>query len=220
MLWGLVIGLDSRHVSLSLLLFALAMGMFFFLTLKRAHVLLYIGLSAVICLHGLWLTDESLFTLLLLLFMTIMAGFRLPEKALFLYIGIHLGLSVLVSVIQGNAVLEMIIMTGFFYFLVISLNRIIHTVQEKQAMYEQLLGEYRKLKRMNLTAEREARLEERTKIARDIHDSVGHRLTALIMKLEVLAIQHEGADYKALKQMAQDSLNETRAAVKALEAEE
>ena len=39
---------------------------------------------------------------------------------------------------------------------------------------------------MNLNAESDARMQERTAIARDIHDSVGHRLTALIMKLEML----------------------------------
>nr|WP_245251006.1 histidine kinase [Virgibacillus litoralis] len=73
---------------------------------------------------------------------------------------------------------------------------------------------------MNLAAERDARLEERTKIARDIHDSVGHRLTALIMKLEMLSIQNNSAEYSELKVMAQGSLDQTRHAVKALQREE
>ena len=59
-------------------------------------------------------------------------------------------------------------------------------VASKRQLYEELLSEYRKLVRMNLKAENNARMKERTNIARDIHDSVGHRLTALIMKLEIL----------------------------------
>lgn len=73
---------------------------------------------------------------------------------------------------------------------------------------------------MNLLAEETARVEERNRIARDIHDSVGHRLTALIMKLETLAIQTKNEDYRELKKMAEDSLGETRQAVKTLQAEE
>ncbi|MFD2195544.1 sensor histidine kinase [Oceanobacillus bengalensis] len=92
--------------------------------------------------------------------------------------------------------------------------------KEQKETYEMLLGEYRKLKRMNLSVEHNARVEERTKIARDIHDSVGHRLTALIMQLEMLTIQNKSNEYEDLKKMAKDSLEETRHAVKTLQAEE
>jgi len=82
-----------------------------------------------------------------------------------------------------------------------------------------LLSEYRSMKRRIFTDERAARQEERTQIARDIHDSVGHKLTALLMQLEVLRMQADerlAPQVTELKELAKESLEETRSAVKSL----
>src|SRR5699024_2771175 len=65
-----------------------------------------------------------------------------------------------------------------------------------------------------------AKAEERTRIAREIHDSVGHRLTALMMKVEMLYLETEQEKLVELKDLANESLEETRAAVKTLESTE
>jgi Signal transduction histidine kinase len=86
-----------------------------------------------------------------------------------------------------------------------------------QARYDALLGEYRGLKRRLTSEEELARQEERALISREIHDSVGHKLTALVMQLEAyrLKAREEDRDTVAmLKQLAQDSLEETRRAVR------
>ncbi|PRO66554.1 sensor histidine kinase [Alkalicoccus urumqiensis] len=84
---------------------------------------------------------------------------------------------------------------------------------------EALFSEYRKLKRRVIDAEKAARQEERTQIAREMHDSVGHQLTALMMQLEVAAMKAP-ADmrtvFTGLKELASDSLAETRRAVQKL----
>lgn len=87
-------------------------------------------------------------------------------------------------------------------------------------MYEALKGDYRRLKRYARLTEEEARNEERTKIARDIHDSVGHKLTALLMQMELASLKYGKEAFAPLKKLAKESLEETRAAVKALKAEE
>ena len=92
--------------------------------------------------------------------------------------------------------------------------------REQKELYEELLSEYRKLMRMNLAVENNARLQERNNIARDIHDSVGHRLTAIIMKLEILSIQNSNSNYDELKSMAKESLEEIRKSVKTMQTEE
>ncbi|WP_280771996.1 sensor histidine kinase [Salipaludibacillus daqingensis] len=84
---------------------------------------------------------------------------------------------------------------------------------------EALLSEYRKMKRQLISGEKAVREEERTEIAREIHDSVGHKLTALLMQLEVFRMKssHEiSGEVQELKQLAKDSLEETRSAVKKL----
>lgn len=92
--------------------------------------------------------------------------------------------------------------------------------RDVQTMYEQLMSEYRQLRRAHIQAENDVRMKERTNIARNIHDSVGHRLTALMMRLEMLAIQRKDETFRELKQMAEESLQETRSAVHALEHKE
>lgn len=85
--------------------------------------------------------------------------------------------------------------------------------------YEVLLTEYRSLKRRLATEEDSARQEERVLVGHEIHDSVGHKLTALLMQIESLRLKNgnpyqEEAD--VLKRLAYDSLEETRRAVKTL----
>jgi signal transduction histidine kinase len=105
---------------------------------------------------------------------------------------------------------------AMFFFITMKLNEINADMKEQRHLYDQLLGEYRKLKRVLYVTERNSRAEERTRIARDIHDAVGHNLTALLMKIEMLSIQYGEHHFKDLKELAADSLEETREAVKAL----
>ncbi|ADU28980.1 sensor histidine kinase [Evansella cellulosilytica] len=93
-------------------------------------------------------------------------------------------------------------------------------LQEKN---EALLSEYRRLKRRIASDEKDARQEERAEIAREIHDSVGHRLTALLMQLEVFRMQAQSEEkekIQELKLLAKESLEETRNAVKTLKHED
>lgn len=96
--------------------------------------------------------------------------------------------------------------------------------QEYKNNYKQLSDQYTQIKRQMVTQEQVARQEERSHIAREIHDSVGHRLTALLMQLEVArhqATEEESKQYFTdLKALAQESLHDTRTAVKALRSDE
>lgn len=102
--------------------------------------------------------------------------------------------------------------------------RNIHTeYREARKRYDALLSEHRHLKRQVKSTEKTARLEERTNIARQIHDSVGHKLTSLLLQLEIFRLnQGHEIQEKAMqmKQLAQESLDETRNAVKALKDQE
>ncbi|WP_078380654.1 sensor histidine kinase [Sutcliffiella halmapala] len=87
------------------------------------------------------------------------------------------------------------------------------------ARYDALLSEYRELKRRLVSDEEVARQEERMLIGHEIHDSVGHKLTALLMQLEVFRLKASERDIgqvESLKALANQSLEETRSAVKML----
>ncbi|WP_339230306.1 sensor histidine kinase [Oceanobacillus sp. FSL K6-2867] len=88
-----------------------------------------------------------------------------------------------------------------------------------RARYDALLSEYRSVKRRLSSDEELARQEERVLIGHEIHDSVGHKLTALLMQLEVFRLQaaeDDKSQIESLKELANQSLEETRNAVKML----
>ncbi|TYS63476.1 sensor histidine kinase [Sutcliffiella horikoshii] len=116
----------------------------------------------------------------------------------------------------------------FLFIMLIGVGSLIHRYYRDNEKFDRewksLLVEYRVLKRQVLENEEVARVEERNRIARDIHDSVGHQLTALMMQLAV-AEQAAGEEkvasiVKQSKQLARESLDGMRKAVKALQGEE
>ena len=116
----------------------------------------------------------------------------------------------------------------FLIIMLIGVGALIHRYYRDNEKFDRewksLLVEYRVLKRQVLENEEVARVEERNRIARDIHDSVGHQLTALMMQLAV-AEQAAGEEkvasiVKQSKQLARESLDGMRKAVKALQGEE
>jgi len=86
--------------------------------------------------------------------------------------------------------------------------------------YGALLSEYRQLKRVAAGSADAARAEERISVARRLHDSVGQRLTSLLLQLEVERLSSATDEQRRrateLKRLAQLSLDETREAVSAL----
>src|SRR5690606_13050302 len=151
----------------------------------------------IIVLHGILLTDNYLFTILLLLFESIIASYRMNGNRLILFLSVQLILSIGFIYAQSEQI-GFYLLVMMAYYIIFTMNQQRAELLEQRQMYEELVGEYRKLKRINLLNEENVRTEERNRIARDIHDSVGHRLTALIMKLEMLAIQTKNDEYRAL----------------------
>lgn len=57
--------------------------------------------------------------------------------------------------------------------------------ERKDMLYKELLDAHRKLKQYTDEVNRLSVVEERNRIARDIHDTLGHNMTALIMQLQM-----------------------------------
>ncbi len=86
--------------------------------------------------------------------------------------------------------------------------------------YASLLNDFRIHKRRAFQSEKTARAEERTMIAREMHDAVGHKLTALLMQVELLREELPAGSYSSIKAMAAECLEETRKAVRLMQGEE
>jgi len=57
--------------------------------------------------------------------------------------------------------------------------------EKKDLLYKELLETHKKLKEYTNEVQRLSVIEERNRIARDIHDNLGHNMTALIMQLQM-----------------------------------
>ncbi|MBB5325054.1 signal transduction histidine kinase [Anoxybacillus tepidamans] len=223
-LWAGYLYEHFQHASkLPLLLFisACAIGVYFFLSITKHPFFLFILIDFLILLEE-WLSPlpKNMYVLLLFLYLYVEAIFQLSIKKFRLFTAVTFLFSAIVTLLFQNKEVEWLIAFAIFSAISIVLNEYVYEREEQQEMYERLLGEYRRLKRLNYETERSARLEERTRIARDIHDSVGHKLTALLMQLEMLSICEPKDEYEQLKMLVRDSLEETRQAVKALQTEE
>jgi len=127
----------------------------------------------------------------------------------------------------ANPHLSQIIWYGIFYLLVVLAMVHYQSLHQREIEERQknnaLLDEYRRMKRQLVTEEEQTRQDERMLIGHEIHDSVGHKLTALLMQFEVFRIhaaENDKEKIENLKKLAEQSLEETRRAVKSFKSRE
>lgn len=202
--------------------------LFFILPLVKNSwgVLLLISTNTIIATVTLFPYNGELnFYLLLLLSVLMAEGFyRLPIKLSVINAVVSVA-GFIISVLASYLSLVNSSFYLLYLFLLLVALLFYKRTQDKltdiEARYQAVFQEYRDLKRKGITEEELARQEERVLIAHEIHDSVGHKLTALIMQLEMFRLQitEEFKDrVQGLKNLANESLSETRRAVKSLKA--
>lgn len=218
-LWTMLIIYESNYIAISLLFMAISVALYFLLSVKKASLFLFLALSSLMMVHSFFV-DYYFYTFTLLIYLTIFSLYRLKTSQLYRYIGLHFLYIGLLNIGQGTFVPEALLIYGFIGYLTILAHSYYMKRQSSLEEYERLEGDLRRLKRRNMTMEEAARMEERTKIMRELHDSVGHKLTALIMKAEMLAIQTGEESYRELKRMAEEGLEKTREAVSVLKSED
>ncbi|MFD1030084.1 histidine kinase [Metaplanococcus flavidus] len=229
---GLIqLSLDFSELPLRIFGSSLFFGLFFLAPLIRKNLALsFLNFSgmAVLAILVFWPAASAASNLYPLLIFAIIAGkavYRLPVKAA-AGVGTVLVAGALLHSIVGDSGISPLFILLYALLVCAALvffRKSYIFEDELQERNEALLSEYRKMKRRLLTDEQAARQEERTHIARDIHDSVGHKLTALLMQLEVFRLQAEGdaaEQLQELKLIAKESLEETRNAVKTLKHDE
>ncbi|MGE7119467.1 sensor histidine kinase [Peribacillus sp. NPDC046944] len=92
--------------------------------------------------------------------------------------------------------------------------------------HEELSVAHKRLQEYSLQAEETAKIRERNRIAREIHDTVGHKMTALFVQMELAyeLIDHDLEKAKGTmnicKDLAQGALEEVRYSVQALNEDE
>ncbi|MFA1821023.1 sensor histidine kinase [Virgibacillus oceani] len=184
-----------------------------------------LSVNAIISVITLFPFQGEGFSSFLLLILSLVIGeayYLLPKGLASIVAGVS-AVGVMAIILNTDLSLSVIsfILIYFILFLaaVILFKQIKNDNDELFARYDALLSEYRGLKRRLASEEETARQEERVLIGHEIHDSVGHKLTALLMQLEVFRLKADEKDkvqVQSLKTLASESLEETRSAVKML----
>ncbi|MCC5895667.1 MAG: sensor histidine kinase [Alkalibacterium sp.] len=192
---------------------------------KRLKILTYVALPLV-AMATFWSTSAFPAVWLIL---TIIGMEGTSHMSFVMAAGYHLyvtAIALIPTILSEQGIFPFAQLMVFIFLSVLSLYLRSFSIRtgELKKERDQIYSEHRHLKRQVVRGEQLARQEERSVVARDIHDSVGHRLTALVMQLEVARYQtgneKEKEQLTTFKKLAQQSLHETRSAVSALKADE
>ncbi len=192
---------------------------------KHLHLSIVFVVLSIIATLVFWHSkqvESNPFILIIFLYLIVEAVYRLP-KWYALVAGALISINLFILG-YGVFPLSFLLLFIIVYSFVLSIaHENLTKINESETRYEALLHEYRKLKRRSLIDEKIARQEERTQIGREIHDSVGHKLTNLLMQLEVARMESSTSEkgrIELIKDLAKESLEETRRAVKAMKQED
>lgn len=218
-------GLDPLTIILSALFFTLYFCLPLTKNQPRRFQLILLSLALLVFFTFSSLTFNGLVLLILLVIakqaIDYLQGWRLYLQLTVQYLIVIFPYLLIFDPFMISYFCLLILFIGFLLYIWRRTNQINTQLNDT---YIQLEMEYRQLKRQTVIHEKVVRQEERNQVARDIHDSVGHRLTALLMQLEVARLQAPDTIFQEkfdqLKILAQTSLDETREAVKTLRSEE
>lgn len=186
--------------------------------LKKLRIISYITI-VLILFCSVFVSLNIMYALPILAFFIIEGAFLLQAKFYYFLIGILTVIGIIFVLLRWLPLYGMLMLIALS-LCSLGMRHYIQAYSEKSILYQELLGQYRALKRLSVEQDQLVRAEERTKIARDIHDSVGHNLTALLMQAEMISIQYGHDALDDIKQLARKSLNETRYAVRQLKSSE
>lgn len=120
------------------------------------------------------------------------------------------------------SILSFIIFSIILYFLIRTRMQRNEMIELDKQHLAELQEAYNQLQEASMTAMQYAILEERTRIARDIHDAVGHSLTSLIVQMQALKFMLKKEPEKAEKsleemlEVARQGLHDIRISVHSL----
>lgn len=170
--------------------------------------------------------ELSIYVILIQSLIMAEAVFYLSRTKSLIIITVQLISSAVILMVTSLTVSQLVWYALYYLLLVVALlyHQVKHNREkETRLSNEALLEEYRKMKRQLLVDEQQARQDERMLIGHEIHDSVGHKLTALLFQFEAFRLTAAEKDRETvgkLKELAEQSLEETRQAVRSFKQRE
>lgn len=183
------------------------------------------GILAVECAAGIiWFQETKLlfFCAILLFAAALRLSFSRAQAPVLAVMAVTAALYVRYGRADLFSLLSFLLLAGVLYFFIRSrIQRNEMHEQNKRHLVE-LQDAYEQLQAASATAMQNAVLEERTRIAREIHDAVGHSLTSLIVQMQALRYMMKenplqaGQSLEGMLVVARQGLQDIRTSVHAL----
>ena len=180
-----------------------------------------LGLEAVVLIGLAILSDYFFLTAMLSFINVAVAESLLSRRRVMIHHGLLLAsLALVFGLGPGlNATLQVTLGLGAGFLFIIAFTRL---AQSEQQARHQLEAANQQLTEYAAQVEQLATIRERNRLAREVHDSLGHYLTVINVQLEVVTKLLESNPNKALeaakraKELASEGLSEVRRSVAAL----
>ncbi|SHE51215.1 Signal transduction histidine kinase [Seinonella peptonophila] len=178
-----------QFIVMSSILF-FVVGYFFILYMKKRHWIIFLLEFVLIVMIGFYVQDINVYMPIRLLIGLVGLGLFLYYEGKLLYISWAIITIILIMIdmlIQDQELSKLLIDYSFIIFASVTggLIRYAYLMKNRyQELYQKLENSYQKLQEYAETIEHLAIEKERNRISREIHDTVGHAVTALIFQLE------------------------------------
>ena len=213
--------LELTELSVLLLLCAGSIIVYFLVPLSKKSYLLSIVILFLVYIANIFVDKIGLpYIGLLQLYIMVEAALTVRYRYFYIILCSYFVLTVHTLQLHNSLKIEYILLLSLMCCLLYLLWKKIEERAELFFVYNEMILEYRQLKRKALENEELVRLEERTRISREIHDSVGHTLTAVLMQLEMLSMESNDIRINSTKKDVRKSLDEIRIAVRTLKQDE
>jgi signal transduction histidine kinase len=203
----------------------LAFGALFLLGTRHSsngrHPLGVIAAEGVVALLLVWLQPAGFMSILLVI-VAAQAGGELPTRATMIWIGVQSAILAVILETSPEISAPVIIAISYLTFQLFGAFTANVAASESRARQE-LAQTHAELRVATELLGITSRTSERLRIARDLHDTVGHHLTALSLNLEVASHLTEGGPRQHIeksKAIAKDLLSDVRAVVSQLREED
>lgn len=224
-LWvGLILSpelLELNELSALLLFCAGSIIVYFLVPISKKSYLHFILMLILVYSANIFVDKMGLTYIgLLQLYIMVEAALVVRDRKYYFILCSYFILSVHSLQLHNSLKFEYILLICLLCSLLYLLWKKIEEREELFLLYNEMILEYRQLKRKAFENEEMVRLEERTRISREIHDSVGHTLTAVLMQLEMLSMESSDTRIDTIKKDVRNSLEEIRLAVRTLKQDE
>jgi signal transduction histidine kinase len=188
---------------------------------SQVYILSCAAALTIIVLILMALSDYYILTMMLSFLVIAIVQGNLPRRSAYLVDAAVLG-SLVLTVALGvslNAALQVLLALGAGFVFIIAFTELAQ--RERQAR-QQLQQANQQLADYAAQVEQLATMRERNRLAREVHDTLGHYLTVINVQLEVVTKLIESNPARAkeaavkAKQLASEGLNEVRRSVAAL----